>query len=276
VRWYAFHSHIPHNSDHFPENRPICRRCARNNSPCGYGIRLIWNEESVARGVCHGRAGVWSKRSNVEHGGSKDTARQDNGIEDRQTSRLEQTDRSNPVWMFLNTTTTDLEIHLDGARPKATGSDIPRSDPLSPSLSTIPAKGRRSDYDPALMSYFEHTICSSSTLVDNAHYNPYRYLILPMALQSEGLYHATLAIAANTLGLSNPKYRLPALEHHNRALGHLRGLLTHDTWGEKELDEMLGLVLMLCWFDVRCRASLSDRNRTHRPNRFQITAVRHG
>ena len=80
-----------------------------------------------------------------------------------------------------------------------------------------------------------------------------------MALQSEGLYHATLAIAANTLGLSDSKYRVPALEHHNRALSHLRGLLTHDTWGEKELDEMLGLVLMLCWFDVKCQDILSDR-----------------
>lgn len=100
------------------------------------------------------------------------------------------------------------------------------------------------------MSYFEQTICSSSTLVDNALYNPYRYLILPMALESQGLYHATLAIAANTLRLSDPKYRLPALEHHHRALNHLRTLLSHDSWEEKELDEMLGLVLMLCWFDV--------------------------
>lgn len=100
------------------------------------------------------------------------------------------------------------------------------------------------------MSYFENIICSSSTLVDNAHYNPYRYLILPMALESEGLYHATLAIAANTLRLSDSRYRLPALEHHHRALSHLRELLSHDIWGEKELDVMLGLVLMLCWFDV--------------------------
>lgn len=101
------------------------------------------------------------------------------------------------------------------------------------------------------MSYFEHIICSSSTLVDNVHYNPYRYLILPMALQSEGLYHAALAIAANTLKLSDQRYRLPALEHHHRALNHLRGLLNKDNWTENELDEMLGLVLMLCWFDVR-------------------------
>lgn len=95
-----------------------------------------------------------------------------------------------------------------------------------------------------------------------------------MALQSEGLYHATLAIAANTLGLLDPKYRVPALEHHNRALGYLRSLLTHDDWGEKELDEMLGLVLMLCWFDVRSQEirylTISVLMAMHR---YQITAV---
>ncbi|KAJ5176988.1 uncharacterized protein N7482_002865 [Penicillium canariense] len=161
-------------------------------------------------------------------------------------------DSSSRHWMFLNTTIGDLEVHFDGTIPKASRlhRTFPDSRPLSPWLSTIPNGGRRSECDPVLMSYFENIICSSSTLVDNAHYNPYRYLILPMALETEGLYHATLAIAANTMRLSDPRYQLPALEHHHCALSHLRGLLTHDTWGEKELDEMLGLVLMLCWFDI--------------------------
>jgi hypothetical protein len=152
--------------------------------------------------------------------------------------------------MFLNTTMIDLEIHFDGKQNAKTQA-FSWSDSLSPCLNTIPS-GERSDYDPVLLSYFEHIICSSSTLVDNAHCNPYRYLILPMALQSEGLYHAALAISANTLKLSDTKYRLPALEHHHRALNHLRGLLNKDDWVEAEIDEMLGLVLMLCWFDVSC------------------------
>ncbi|KAJ5702405.1 hypothetical protein N7488_009953 [Penicillium malachiteum] len=71
-----------------------------------------------------------------------------------------------------------------------------------------------------------------------------------MALQSEGLYHAILAQASNTLRLSDPRYRLPALEHHHRALNYLRELLKLSYWTDKELDEMLGLVLMLCWFDI--------------------------
>ncbi|KAJ5305696.1 hypothetical protein N7508_004711 [Penicillium antarcticum] len=152
------------------------------------------------------------------------------------------------TWVCLNTTMTGLEIHFDG-KQNAKVETVSRSGSLSPCLSTIPSGGR-ADCDPALMSYFEHIICSSSTLVDNAHCNPYRYLILPMALKSEGLYHAALAIAANTLKLSDTTYRLPALEHHHRALAHLRGLLTKNDWCESEIYEMLGLVLMLCWFDI--------------------------
>lgn len=152
--------------------------------------------------------------------------------------------------MFLNTTMKDLEIHFDGGRIRCSSAEArQRRESLGSGITTIPCDGR-SNLDPILMSFFEQVICSSSTLVDNSLYNPYRYLILPMALESQGLYHATLAIAANTLKLSDSKYSLPALEHHSRALSHLRALLSHDSWGEKELDEMLGLVLMLCWFDI--------------------------
>ncbi|KAJ5088916.1 hypothetical protein N7456_012532 [Penicillium angulare] len=155
-------------------------------------------------------------------------------------------------YIFLNTTFEDLEIHVDDVLPRQARSPktLTGYGSLPRCLSTFPKGGKPSDYDPVLLSYFEDIICSSSTLVDNAHYNPYRYLILPMALESDGLYHATLAIAANTLCLSDSRYRLPALEHHHCALVYLKEILGHKTWGEKELDEILGLVLMLCWFDI--------------------------
>lgn len=228
------------------ETHPICHRCARNDSPCGYGVRLTWREESLARGVCHGRAGVWAKKKDSDRAKGKHQKQPGASQTDGLLWQRKKSPTSSQGWMFLNTSTNDLEIFFRGARCNEKGM---RTERPSPWLSTIPA-GQRSDCDPVLMSYFEHIICSSSTLVDNVHYNPYRYLILPMALQSKGLYHATLAIAGNTLRLSDPKYHLLALEHHNYALGYLRGLLEYDTWQEKELDEMLGLVLMLCWFDV--------------------------
>lgn len=236
---------------HSLETHPICRRCSRKNSPCGYGIRLVWHEESLARGVCHGRAGVWSKRIDSGRATQKNNIRQGTDSEDRETQPSKTAKYRSRKWMFLNTTMKDLEIHFDGGRIRCSSAEArQRRESLGSGITTIPCDGR-SNLDPILMSFFEQVICSSSTLVDNSLYNPYRYLILPMALESQGLYHATLAIAANTLKLSDSKYSLPALEHHSRALSHLRALLSHDSWGEKELDEMLGLVLMLCWFDVR-------------------------
>lgn len=154
---------------------------------------------------------------------------------------------------FLNTSVSDLEIYYNLRHDTQIEDFMLKGPP--PTISTFPPFGR-SVHDPSLMSYFERIICSSSTLIDNAHCNPYRHLILPMALASDGLYHATLAIAANTLRLSNPSYRLPALEHHHHALAYLRGLLDQDKWTDRELDEMTGLVLMLCWFEVLSAAKL--------------------
>lgn len=176
---------------------------------------------------------------------------QDASSEIRLLRQPEQAHDTHRSWVFLNTTMIDLKIHFDGVYSNRKYPEtFFQASSLLPRLNTFPSD-RRSDCDPILMTYFEHIICSSSTLVDNSHCNPYRYLILPMALQSAGLYHAALAIAANTLRLSDQRYRLPALEHHHQALNHLRVLLNKYSWVEREVDEMLGLVLMLCWFDVR-------------------------
>jgi hypothetical protein len=175
-----------------------------------------------------------------------------------------------PSWLFLNTTINDLRLyfnHYGENEDCDTGTEWSErtnrqhffSDDdswnlgqlvLCPSLSTTPTVTRTFSYDPALFSYFENIICSSSTLVDDSRCNPYRYLILPMALQSEGIYHATLAIAASTLRLSESKYSISALEHHNLALKRLMRLLNQVSRTDMEGDEVLGLVLMLCWFEV--------------------------
>ncbi|KAL2866073.1 Zn(II)2Cys6 transcription factor [Aspergillus lucknowensis] len=231
------------------ETRPVCRRCARLNVSCGYGLRLTWHEESIARGVCHGREAVWSKHntSGNRRANRQRSNRPQAGVGPKRQETYSGLPRS---WMFLNTSVNDLELYFDLPQDDTDKRTSTGQPTLSPSLSTLAPSDTRSQYDATLMAFFEGIICSSSTLVDNAHCNPYRYLILPMALASEGLYHATLAIAANTLRLSNPTYRVPALEHHHHALGHLRGLLAQDEWTERDLDEMIGLVLMLCWFEI--------------------------
>lgn len=100
---------------------------------------------------------------------------------------------------------------------------------------------------------FENIICSSSTLVGKAHYSPYRHQILHITrwnLKVITEYHATLSISANTIPLSDLRYQTPALEYHQYALSYLRELLSHNTWEEKELDEILEFVLMLRQYDA--------------------------
>ncbi|KAL4862335.1 hypothetical protein BDV12DRAFT_178977 [Aspergillus spectabilis] len=175
------------------EARPVCRCCDRLNIPCGYGVRLIWHDESIARGVCHGREAVCSKHDKNTHQRSRSPKRKD---------RCEQTQDHRGVqeWKFLNTSTTDLEIYLNHQPHSGTEIELGHlSLSFSPTLTTLPSYDSRSQSDPTLLSFFDHIICSSSTLVDDAHCNPYRYLLLPMALSSAGIYHATLAIAANTM-----------------------------------------------------------------------------
>ena len=54
-----------------PETRPRCQKCARLKLSCHYGIRLQWVEDSEARGICHGRQGVWSSNGTARHGKGK-------------------------------------------------------------------------------------------------------------------------------------------------------------------------------------------------------------
>ncbi|GKZ42508.1 hypothetical protein AbraIFM66951_001902 [Aspergillus brasiliensis] len=228
------------------ESHPVCRRCERNNRCCEYSLQLIWLDESVAKGICHGRAGVWSK--NVQK-------RKDVPDEQKLVKMVRHSPPtiSHRQWMFLNTSADDVNrLSVEHQRDNDRFSPYhPQRLLLPPAMDTMPVTAlNRSSEDPMLLAFFEAVICSSSTLVDNVQSNPYRYLILPMALSSEGIYHAALAISANTLRLSNGRHRVPALEHHHRALHHLQSLLDRGSWSDWEMDEILGLVLMLCWFEI--------------------------
>ncbi|GLA48024.1 hypothetical protein AnigIFM63604_003054 [Aspergillus niger] len=226
------------------ETHPVCRRCARNNRCCEYSLQLTWLDESIAKGVCHGRAGVWSK-----NGRKRKDVSDEQGLE---MVRHTVPNASRQQWMFLNTSADDVN-RLCMEYQTVYGGILPshqRRLILSPALNTMPATAsNRASEDQMLLAFFEAVICSSSTLVDNVQSNPYRYLILPMAHNSDGIYHAALAISANTLRLSKVRYRVPALEHHHRALLYLQSLLDRDSWSDREMDEILGLVLMLCWFE---------------------------
>ncbi|KAH8689185.1 fungal-specific transcription factor domain-containing protein [Talaromyces proteolyticus] len=236
------------------EQRPVCRHCLKSNVECVYGLRLVWHEESLSKGMCHGRLGVWSKkgplgRSNQQQRLQKLELRSECRVFDRANVRsTEEKDKRSVT--FLNTTEHDVRVYLEYEGFV----ESPVAHTPSSSLRNAP---HALDYDSALLSYYEAVVCSSCTLLDDASHNPYRHLILPMALQSEGLYHATLAVSAQILGLAEPKYRFAALNHGHQALKCLIVTLKRGKWSNAEIDEILGLALMLCWFEITdgCRPS---------------------
>lgn len=257
---------------HSLERRPKCQRCIKSGLDCSYGLQLIWHEESLSKGVCHGRAGVWSK-----NGRRKD----DTQLKSRESDRhyVSATTRpSKSRGVFLNTTMNDVKLYFEYAG-MAEEDDQNEKEELIPNenqklslslpvLSTTTTSHLRTfDYDSALLSYYEAVVCSSSTLLDDAKNNPYRHLILPMAMQSEGLYHATLAVSAQILRIAEPRFRFAALDHGHRALRCLiaslqRGQSSPTNTSQvqishAEIDEILGLALMLCWFEITdgCRPS---------------------
>ncbi|RAO73610.1 uncharacterized protein BHQ10_009622 [Talaromyces amestolkiae] len=257
------------------ERRPKCQRCTKGNLDCSYGLQLIWHEESLSKGVCHGRAGVWSKS------GRRKGNTQLEGQFSGQRKGLVTTRPSSSRGVFLNTTMNDVKLYFEYAGmaeeadtdDKYDTHDMLPNENRQPSLSlpvlsaTTLGHMRTFDYDSALLSYYEAVVCSSSTLLDDAKNNPYRHLILPMAMQSEGLYHATLAVSAQILRIAEPRFQFAALDHGHRALRCLisslqRGQSSPQHTSQKqmshaEIDEVLGLALMLCWFEITdgCRPS---------------------
>ncbi|EHY59525.1 hypothetical protein ABEF95_016570 [Exophiala dermatitidis] len=254
------------------EGRPRCQRCLRQNLACHYGgIRLIWENDSEARGVCHGRQGVWKKAGKAS---TRTASSPEAGYPS--TDAFPVIERA----YFLNTTYKDFELHYTINTPKASpctprehqeddhdeqnsqfNEVVVATDPslhaktLLHALSPFPVVTRSSDS--ILLSYYDLVICASRTVLDDEQHNPYRHVLLPMALHSQGLYEATLAISAYTLHLSQPDLATTALEHRQQALKALIHLINQENPDGTVMDEILALVLMICWYDISdgCRPS---------------------
>ncbi|KAI8657207.1 hypothetical protein NCS57_01098400 [Fusarium keratoplasticum] len=101
--------------------------------PAKYGIRLLWREEALSRGIAFGRSGLWSKS-----GGISDQ-RHSNFNHDwplrSQNERVDGLALPTHEWMFLNTTCQDFKRKLEagGVRNDSTldeASDYAPSCPL--------------------------------------------------------------------------------------------------------------------------------------------------
>ncbi|EZF59930.1 hypothetical protein H104_07135 [Trichophyton rubrum CBS 289.86] len=219
------------------EEKPRCSRCVRLNLDCVRGLKLLWKEDALQRGIRFGREGAKpeSDRKNIERNFQAVPIAQYAGR-----------------WLFLNTTYWDFGSSQD--RPLEEPESLTqlngagrRACPFVPSLRAPPGHPLTSfsQTERYLLDYFIEGIGPNCSL--SPFYNPYLSLITPLALSHAPLRNTLLAIAANQFyRLGNAKFEKEAYIYKQRALAGL----------QKEINERkpsfgaVATVLMLCFHDI--------------------------
>ncbi|KAL2871194.1 Zn(II)2Cys6 transcription factor [Aspergillus lucknowensis] len=233
------------------EEHPRCRRCERLNIACVRGLRLIFREDALQRGVNFGREGVWTKRP-----GSKPQSR-------KAAFHAVPLDSYIDRWVFLNVTVDEFPAVKTSESP----SD-PQSEPhtaLSPLPPSSPYHPLHSfaDSDAYLLDYFIRGISPSCSL--SASHNPYVSLVIPLCFVSDTLRYSLLAAAANQLCiLGRPQFTHEACHYKQKALEGLR----HEISTGFHTDGTVAAVLMLCFQDISDGCSASWR--THLRGGLQL------
>ncbi|TVY13574.1 hypothetical protein LARI1_G006452 [Lachnellula arida] len=218
------------------EEKPSCTRCAKDGRICEYIVRLTWEEDSLSRGVKHGRAARSRSADRVSS----------SGLAARSQIPAPQYIQDYGSY-FINTNVLDLEgkpIH------KATACMRYRR-PVIPRTLNLTAVYGLSSMDGALFQYYQSQVCHDLTLVDDIS-NGYRHIVLPMSTAYESVMESVLAMAALYLDLNTPStsvdYYAIALRHKQKALNGLRQDL--GTNGRAHTDHVLVSMLMLCLLDI--------------------------
>jgi hypothetical protein len=234
------------------EEQPECARCSRLHLQCQYGMRLLWQEDAVQRGICFGREGAWSKYGK--------TKRDVHGEEQQVVPYYVRT-KADPI--FLHTSYRHFE-GLDGEEGEGNeeegkGDDIEEGQAIqtlpNPTvalshLSTLPHN------DAYLLDYFIKAICPNCSLSPTD--NPYLYYIAPMAFVYPPLHDAVISIAATERRLLNDKrFEKEACLYKSRALQGIQETITSGMIGWS----CIATVLMLCFGDIS--DGCNDSWRTH-------------
>ncbi|KAL5364845.1 fungal-specific transcription factor domain-containing protein [Aspergillus floccosus] len=227
------------------EEQPRCRRCERLNLECQRGLRLVFREDAMQRGISFGRKGRWSKRDT----GCNDAVSIPDTVEDFCSVPL---DEYIGRWVFLNSSTVDfakgsLEPYPDVAHGEISLTSIPAQ---NEDLSLVPTSlghplAAYSAVEQYLLNYFIEGIGPSCSL--SALDNPYISHITPLAFEDDTLRYALLAVAGNQLRLlGDTRFQRETLLYKNRALtGLQRGI------AQGFIDDgPTATILMLCFHDI--------------------------
>ncbi|KAL4783426.1 fungal-specific transcription factor domain-containing protein [Aspergillus varians] len=221
------------------EEHPRCRRCEIHNLECVRGLRLIFREDAIQRGIKFGREGVWTKRPGPRAQGRKKAVFEGVSL----TSYINR-------WVFLNLTLDDFPekiksqaVSRDQAQPQPHAHLPLTPGPPSPAyyhpLHTFPYT------DGYLLDYFITGISPSCSL--SASHNPYLSLVIPLCFVSVTLRNALLAVAANQLCLlGHAQFTKQACYYKQKAL---QGLRQEISTGFPD-EGTVAAVLMLCFQDI--------------------------
>ncbi|EED14059.1 conserved hypothetical protein [Talaromyces stipitatus ATCC 10500] len=242
------------------EEKPRCKRCERLGLQCVRGIRLLFREDAIERGIHFGREGTWSKRSNR--------------IKKPPVLELDNDFTGVPLdqyfgkWIWLNTTYEDFTGKInqwdDGENEVGLLSPIDNSagrlvlasahqQVVDQTLKTRTLGNPLSYYDYSeayLLDYFINAIGPNCSLSSSQ--NPYMSLI-PL-LSYTTFRNTILAVSANQLSLlGDTRYSRDAYMFKQKAL---TGLTQVDTTSTADFG-VVASVLMLCFHDISANCSPS-------------------
>ncbi|KAF2212145.1 hypothetical protein CERZMDRAFT_41823 [Cercospora zeae-maydis SCOH1-5] len=104
------------------------------------------------------------------------------------------------------------------------------------------------DSDEMLMNRFDTMTCGVLSVIDGPTENPWRSLIMPLAKQSTGLYHAVLALAAFHGAHETPRLRYVGAHHKDIAMQNIReGLRDNTMLNHAAIATALALGFVEAW-----------------------------
>ncbi|CAK7219897.1 hypothetical protein SCUCBS95973_003976 [Sporothrix curviconia] len=131
-----------------------------------------------------------------------------------------------------------------------------------------PLFGNISAAESHLLDFYTAIVCAKATILDEREHNPFRFILLPMAMASTRVYYGLLAVAAGKLAAAtaatdgtNTSAQALALTYRQYALGGLRQFLsTLRPDNPQDLIEALAAAIPLCWFEVadQCQPTWTD------------------
>lgn len=229
------------------EVRPVCDRCTRSKKACSYQLCLIWEEDALSAGKCHGRTGVWSKHAHT-------------------TSLQEEEGNGQPLHRcvisshaFMNINVAHIRLHYGssaGAHYQADQKDLtvllsraqtPQFDRLYTPLIDFPFTTTSAQIESHLLEYYSHVICHDATHIRrDREKDPLPYMLLRSS-HSRPLYLGIMMCASNLLSLQDQKFSMVAMEYRSLVLRALGDILMSG--GDE--TEIIMLACMLCSSEVR-------------------------